>query len=101
MQRMNDINLVDKLKAEISEVEWEFLKPHYGRGGLLLVSPMLDLVLVGQCFATDKKYAVETWLKQKDITPVTEDEAKLWDQNPHKKFSFLIVQPYVLAQQKW
>lgn len=99
--RMNDINQLDKLKGEIADVEWEFLRPHFVRGGLLLVSPLLDLSLVAYCFATDKKHAVETWLKQKDIAPVTDDEAKLWDQNPMKKFSFVIVQPYVLSQQKW
>lgn len=98
---MSDINHLQKLKAEISDVEWEFLRPHYARGGLLLISPILDLALVASCFATDKKYAVETWLKQKDIVVVSEEEAKLWDQNPQKKFSFVIVQPYVLAQQKW
>lgn len=99
--RMNDIHQLNKLKTEISDVEWEFLRPHYARGGLLLVSPVLDLPLVAFCFATDKKYAVESWLKQKDISPVTDEEVKIWDANPAKRFSFLIVQPYVLAQQKW
>ena len=90
---------MEKLKEEIAETEWESLRPHYGRGGLLIVSLSLDLALVASCFATDKKYAVETWLKEKDIVKASESDVNLWDKNPLKKFNFLIVQPYVLAQE--
>ena len=91
--------LADKLKGEMEIAAWKDLRTHVARDGILLISPSLDLVEVGVAFAQDNKHKVQQWLEQllikkPDTTFLNQMESKL-----DKRFSFLILQPFVLVQE--
>ncbi len=87
------------LGGTVDDAEWEALRPHAERGALILVSPELDLADVGAKFADDETEAVQGWLEAGKIARPTEEQLKEWDQRPSRPFRFLIVRPYVLAQE--
>lgn len=88
--------LHDKLRAELATVTWRDLAPHHKRGGLVLVDPGLDLVEVAVAVANDDAPAVSAWIGSGQLAHATDEQAALWTDSG-QAFTFLIVQPYVLA----
>lgn len=79
--------------------DWEALRPHHTRGGLFLVEPPLDPVVVAQAIARDDADEVRRLLESGKLRRATPDEAANWEQAPlAHQFRFGIVQPYVVAQ---
>ena len=95
-----DLKLKEKMKQKIDTAKWSYLKPHADRGGLLVVSPDLDLSEVGVLMAQDDVLKIESWLAQQKIERPSEGMLELLEKEPSRTFAFLIVQPYVLIQTK-
>lgn len=89
------------LRAELVKmmgpVQWEWLKPHVQRDVVVVVNPDLDLADVGVAIATDNTQAVERWITEQLILKPNAQELARWS-NGNKRFTSLIVQPYVLVQ---
>lgn len=89
------------LRAELTEmmgpVQWAYLKPHVQRDVVVVVNPNLDLVDVGVAIASDDTRAVTRWINEQLIVKPTPDELTQWSAS-NKRFTSLIVQPYVLVQ---
>lgn len=92
------------LRAELAEmmdqVEWDWLQPHAKRDALIVVTAGMDLLDVGSAIARDEVTTVQRWIGEQLIYKPSTDQLNIWNQNPHKAFVALIVQPYVLAQEQ-
>lgn len=98
MKKQNYENFYKKLKEEKAETSIDDLKIHQKRKSIVLVSETLDLLEVGALVALDEKSSIEKWLNQGLLKNMNEDDfQKICDQ-PNQKFSFIIVQPFVLIQ---
>lgn len=91
-------NLREKLKSELQQVEWSALRPHMNRDVIILVSPELDLVDVGERIAVDDKTQIAEWIDSGLLSKPTLAELETWEKQMDRKFLFLIVSPYVLTQ---
>lgn len=96
--------MTQDLKAELTEMmgpaEWRWLSPHADRGAVVLVDARLDLADVGVAIATDNVAAVNRWMAEALITKPSPDQMEAWGQAMGKQFQSLIVQPFVLVQDK-
>ncbi len=93
-------DLREKMKSDLEVAEWELLKPHLERDALIIVSEELDLVDVATAVAEGRLKSVEQWMQKNLMTKPTAAQLHAWEQNPNTPFSFLIVQPWVLIQQR-
>ena len=87
-------------KIFVDEAEWPWLKPHFLRGAVVLVSDKLDLLQVADRVVADDKTLMKKWLDQLWVTLPSEAQIREWEASPGKTFLFVIVQPYVLIQPK-
>jgi hypothetical protein len=90
-------NIKAQLSEELADVEWSALIPHAQRDALIVVSPSLDLIEVGEAIANDNAPLVQEWIREQLIHKPSVDELSTWNAQPTKKFSTLIVQPFVLV----
>lgn len=92
------------LKAELAEsldeAAWEWLIPHAKRDAVVIVSLELDLLDVGVAIANDNTSRVGRWIDEQLLTKPSPLQMGEWNNNPDKRFNTLIVQPYVLVQEK-
>lgn len=92
-------DLREKLAENLDQAEWEWLKPFVERQVIVIVAAGLDLLDVGVAIATDNVTAVNYWINEQQLYKPSEPQIASWDKETHKKFSALIVQPYVLVQE--
>jgi hypothetical protein len=92
-------NIREQLAENLDVAEWNWLIPHVKRDVVVLVSPDLDLLTVGEAIAGDDSSTVQHWLTQQLLAKPSSDQLSLWNSQPAKKFQSLIVSPYVLIQE--
>jgi len=85
---------------QVENVEWHWLRPHLERGALILVAPGLALAEAGACVAADDAGRVGAWIASGELTKPTLEQINAWDAEPTRTFRMLIVQPYVLVQER-
>lgn len=90
----------EDLALSIDEAVWSDLRAHLGRGGLILVDDGLDLADTAMRVATDDIEAIQSWVENGLIGKPSDAKIRAWDEEKQKKFSMLIVSPYVLIQEK-
>ena len=83
----------------MQRVDYAALAAHVKRNALFLVAPQLALLDVGLAVVRNRAPIVAHWLREELLRRPTAAELDAWeaDASSHA-FSFLIVQPYVLAQ---
>ena len=81
-------------------VEWHWLRPHHQRDALWLVAPTLDLESVGAAIAQDDASAVRGWLADGSLCKPAAEHLDRWENDPLRRLSMLIVQPFVLVQDR-
>ena len=87
----------EKFESEIAPVPWKDLQRSFARGITLYVTPDLNLVDVAVEIAEDNTSAVETWMENRKIVVVSDDQARAWlDSN--EDLLTAIVKPWVLIQ---
>lgn len=97
---MSDTDLRAELTENLDEAEWEWLIPHAQRDALILVAVGLDILDVGVAIAGDNVSQVETWIDEALITKPSVTQIGEWNTQGAKRFKTLIVQPYVIVQEK-
>ena len=97
---MTDTDLRAELTENLDEAEWEWLIPHAQRDALILVAVGLDILDVGVAIAGDNVSQVETWIDEALITKPSVTQIGEWNTQGTKRFKTLIVQPYVIIQEK-
>jgi len=97
---MTNQDLKAELTENLDEAEWEWLIPHVQRDAVILVEAQLDLLDVGAAIASDNLCEVQTWIDEALLTKPSETQIGEWNSDRTKRFRTLIVQPYVLVQEK-
>lgn len=87
------------LAETLDEAEWNWLLPHVERDAVVVVSEKLNLLDVGVAIAQDDVSLVQSWINNEQIHKPSSRQLTAWNDNPGKRFSALIVQPYVLVQE--
>ncbi|KAM3100876.1 DUF2288 domain-containing protein [Phormidesmis sp. 146-12] len=91
------------LKAEltdsIDQAEWEWLMPHAERDAVIIVAAGLALVDVGVAIVNDNTSSVQHWIAEGLLYKPSPQQKADWNLNQTKRFTALIVQPYVLIQE--
>jgi hypothetical protein len=90
----------EELALTIDEAEWDMLRAHLHRGGLILVDDSLDLADTAHKVAADDVESIQHMMENGMIGKPTDAKIRSWEENIHKKFAMLIVSPYVLFQEK-
>lgn len=88
-----------QLTEMMDTVEWSWLVPHAKRDALVVVTPGMDLLEVGEAIANDNTLAVQHWISEQLLYKPAEDQLNTWNQAPQTQFVALIVQPFVLIQE--
>lgn len=91
--------MTEELALQVDVAEWGWLRPHGERGGLVVVSPLLDLAEVGARVAADDAAAIQSWIAAGDMGKPTAPQLEAWDAAPDRRFRMLVVSPYVLIQE--
>ncbi|NJL10568.1 MAG: DUF2288 domain-containing protein [Calothrix sp. SM1_7_51] len=97
---MTNQDIRTELTENLDEAEWDWLIPHVQRDAIILVSQFLDLLDVGIAIASDNTASVEHWIDSAMITKPSVEQIGEWNNERTKRFKTLIVQPYVLVQEK-
>ena len=87
-----------KLKAELREIEWAALRPHFERDVVIVVSPELELVDVAEKVASNSQVEIAKWIQSGGISKPSIGELGAWEKNLDRRFIFLIIFPFVLIQ---
>jgi hypothetical protein len=92
--------LREKLRAEVMAARWADLVPQFARGALLLVAPAADLLDVAEAIARDDRAQVEALLSAGTLRRAADEDARRFTElGSQLRFQFVIVQPWVLAQE--
>ena len=92
--------LRDELAKMVDEAEWDWLMPHAQRDAIVLVTAGLELAEVGVAIANDNTSAVEHWIAEQLLYKPTPEQLADWAGDRNRRFKALIVQPYVLVQDR-
>ena len=93
-------DLREKLKENLDEAEWDWLVPHAQRDVIIVVADGLDLLDVGEAIATDNIPSVQNWIDEQLLAKPSPEQLGNWNSDRTKRFNALIVEPYVLVQEK-
>jgi len=85
------------LAENLGDAPWAMLEAHAKRGGLIFVSPDLDLLDVAVAIAKDRSEEVGTWMHQGLLKRPSSEELSLYGSEPQREWTFVIVQPFVLV----
>jgi hypothetical protein len=88
------------LEESLDQAEWPWIAPHIERQAVVVVAQDLNIVDAGLKIAEDDASSVQSWIRQELLSKPTSTQVRAWEQNPGKRFYTLIVQPYVLIQEK-
>lgn len=95
-----DNDLRYKLRGEVMASWWEDLAAHQARGALLLARADLDLLDVAEAMARDESSRIEAWLKAGLLKRASTADKEAFEAiSEGVRFQFIVVQPWVLAQQ--
>ncbi|NJM22360.1 MAG: DUF2288 family protein [Richelia sp. RM2_1_2] len=97
---MTNQDLRAQLDEILDESEWGWLIPHVQRDSVIVVATELDLLDVGEAIASDKSSQVQNWIDGALIAKPTAVQVGEWNMQREKRFNTLIVQPFVLVQEK-
>ena len=95
---------MEDLRAELAkmvdEAEWDWLMPHAQRDAIVLVTADLDLVEVGVAIVSDNVSTVDQWITEQLLYKPSPEQLADWASDRTRRFKALIVQPYVLVQDR-
>lgn len=89
----------NQLEEELADIEWKDLMPHAQRDAVIIVNESLNLVDVGLAIASDNVIEVQNWIARGMIQKPSSEQLSNWNIKPDRKFTALIVQPFVLVAQ--
>jgi hypothetical protein len=99
-KEMTNQDLRAQLTENLDEAEWEWLVPHMLRDAVIVVAPELDLLDVGVAIASDNVSEVKIWIEEALIAKPSAGQLTEWNSDRARRFHTLIVQPFVLVQEK-
>lgn len=100
MTDKKEATLYEKLEKEIVMATWGLLKEHHEKGTLVRVDPDLDLAQVGADIAQDNVVKIRELMTNLKLGQPTLEQVQAWEEDEDVQFSMIIVQPYVLVQER-
>ena len=91
--------LKERLEKDVADISWQDLQPHAKRDAIIVVKQELDLPEVAVAIAEDNTASVQDWISQQSIAKPSAKQLTDWNQTPHKQFTALIVQPFVVIKE--
>ena len=88
----------EELSLTVDTAQWGWLRPHLERGGIIVVSPDLDLVEAGFGISSDDTAMVSEWIDTGKVAKPSATQIFDWDAEPGTPFRVLIASPYILVQ---
>lgn len=93
---MSDIK--QKLQADIADSSWQDILPHAKRDAVVVIDAQLNLLDVAEAIALDKTSVVSDWIAAQLLAKPSAEQLTDWNDNPQRKFTTAIVQPFVIIQ---
>jgi len=93
-------DLREALTENLDEAVWTWLAPHVQRESVFVVARDLDLLTVGEAIARDDVPQVQAWIQTARLSKPSAHQIDRWTESPSTRFDALIVQPFVLVQEK-
>lgn len=87
-----------KVNLETSLISWLELQRFFAAGLAIAVADDLDLIEVAYQFSIDNKELVEYWLKNKLISPVSDQLASDWFIKQTEVWA-VVIKPWILVQE--
>lgn len=88
-----DINL------ETSQIPWHEIQRFFASGSAISVCSDIDLIDVAYQFSIDNKTQVEQWLKEKKVSPVSDQQALKWYEDNTIVWA-VVIKPWILVQHR-
>ena len=89
----------EPLASTIDEAEWAWIKPHVQRDAVIIVGQNLNLLDVAKEVAANNAQLIQKWIQKGFLAKPNQEQIKEWDTSPTKRFTSIVVQPYVLIQE--
>jgi len=86
------------LEEMVDVALWEWLSPHAARARVILVGANLDIVDVGIALTEDDSQLVQSWIEDGWLRHPTAEELSSWNADKERKFTSLVIPPFVLAR---
>ena len=90
----------EELALQVDTAEWNWLRAHLERGGLIVVAPELEIAEVGERIARDDTDSVAGWITTGKLSKPSEEQIAAWDADTAARFSTLIISPYILMKEQ-
>nr|WP_246551610.1 DUF2288 domain-containing protein [Geobacter hydrogenophilus] len=88
------------MALQVDVAEWNWLRAHLERGGLIVVAPELEIAEVGERIARDDTVTVGAWIESGKLSKPSDSQIAIWDADKAARFSTLIISPYVLMKEQ-
>ncbi|MGZ5007147.1 MAG: DUF2288 domain-containing protein [Methylobacter sp.] len=99
MNESNNCDLArEKVNLETSRIAWKELQRFFANGSAVYVAPELDLVDVAYQFSIDNKDHVASWLQNKQVALVSDQQAIDWFETDAEVWA-VVVKPWILVQE--
>ena len=90
--------LIARLNSETAKISWQELQKHYASGNVLGVAAGADLTKVAIALNEDNATQVQSWLSDKSVFEVTDEQAMEWFESKTILWA-LVIPPFVLVQE--
>ena len=90
----------EELQLLIDVTEWAQIRAHLDRGGVIVVDGSLDLADAAVKIAGNAADIVSRWIADGKVNKPTNTQITQWNIEKQKKFSMLIISPFVLIQEQ-
>ncbi|MDA9095672.1 DUF2288 domain-containing protein [Porticoccaceae bacterium] len=90
--------LIARLNSETAKISWQELQKHYASGNVLGVAAGADLIKVAIALNEDNATQIQSWLIDKSVFEVTDQQAMEWFENQTILWA-LVIPPFVLVQE--
>jgi hypothetical protein len=92
---INEEELAIELNLQTAKIAWKELLRFFAAGKTLVVQPKLDLIEVAVQMVQDNKPQIQQWLENKNIQPVSDEQAKEWLE---QEVWAVVCKPWVLVK---
>ena len=86
-----------ELNQETARITWSEMQRFFASGSTIYVDEDLDLIETAAELSLDNKTALEQWINQGKVAPVSDEQAKLWLQQDTLVWA-VVMAPWVLVQ---
>jgi len=90
----------EELALQVDVAEWNWLRAHLERGGIIVVDRDLDIAEVGERIAGDDTATVAAWIEAGKLSKPSHGQIAAWDADGSARFATLIISPYILMKEQ-